>query len=249
MDRFPLESWDPDRPDIAPLLAESALVDSGLIPSASNYVFVLALKSAEAGRGHAIYKPSRGEAPLWDFPPDLYLREQATYLLSEALGWGIVPPTVIREVGLEHGVGSVQLYIPHDRRCTFFDLRGRFPAEMRRFATFDWLSNNADRKGGHIILDGRNRLWAIDHGLTFHAEEKLRTVIWDYAEEPVPEPLLGDIEALLGQLDGGDLPERLGACLDRSEIEALRARAAMILREPRFPVPPSSRRPYPWPLV
>ena len=251
MDRFPTESWSPDRPDIQQLLAEAEVVDGGLIADASNYVFLLAMESPSAGRAHAIYKPGHGETPLWDFPPDLYRRESAAALVSAALAWHIVPPTVLREAGLPHGIGSVQLYIPHDPRCTFFDLRDAHPQEMRRFAAFDWLTNNADRKAGAILRAADGRLWAFDHGLTFHAEEKLRTVIWDYAGEPVPEPLLGDLAALHTRLDDATDPlvEELRRLLEEEEVAALRRRAKTILHQRRFPEPPRERRPYPWPLV
>ena len=249
MDRFPTDSWSPTRADILSLLAQAPVVDEGLIPSASNYVFLVALEDAGAGRGYAIYKPSRGEAPLWDFPPELHRREYASYLLSEALGWRIVPPTVVREQGLEHGVGSLQLYIPHDPDHTFFDLRDRFPEEMRRFALFDWLANNADRKGGHVILGADEQLWGIDQGLTFHVEEKLRTVIWDYAGEAVAPGLLAGVEAVAAHLPEGDLALQLRDCLAPAELEMLRERAAAILREGRLPQPPTDRRPYPWPLI
>ena len=249
MDRFPGYSWRPDRPDIHTLLAKAPVVDEGLILSASNYVFLAALEDADAGRGYAIYKPRRGVAALWDFPPDLHRREYASYIVSEALGWCVVPPTVIREQGLEHGVGSLQLYIPHDQHHTFFDLRERFPAEMQRFAVFDWLINNADRKAGHVILDASGYLWGIDQGLTFHVEEKLRTVIWEYAGAAIAPGLLADIERLAAQLVDGAVALQLRDCLTPAEVEMLTKRAAAIVRAGRLPEPPKDRRPYPWPLI
>jgi hypothetical protein len=249
MDRFPDDSWNPARADVLALLAEAPIVDAGMIPSASNYVFLLALEDTSAGRGYAIYKPGRGEVPLWDFPPELHRREYASYLLSEALGWHIVPPTVVREQGLEHGVGSLQLYIPHDQNRTFFDLRDDFPEEMHRFAVFDWLANNADRKGGHVIVDGDGHLWGIDQGLTFHVEEKLRTVIWDYASEAIAPALLADVEALGAQFPDGEIALQLRDCLAPAEIERLRECAGEIVRVGRLPEPPKDRRPYPWPLI
>ena len=249
MDRFPRHSWSPDHPDIHTLLAKAPVVDEGLILSASNYVFLAALEDATAGRGYAIYKPRRGVAALWDFPPDLHRREYASYVVSEALGWRIVPPTIVREEGLEHGIGSLQLYIPHDHHHTFFDLRSRFPAEMQRFAVFDWLTNNADRKAGHVILDASEHLWGIDHGLTFHPEEKLRTVIWDYAGIAIAPALLTDIERLAAQLFDGAIVLQLRECLTPAEVEMLGKRAAAIVQAGRLPEPPRDRRPYPWPLV
>ncbi|MEE9278098.1 MAG: SCO1664 family protein [Dehalococcoidia bacterium] len=250
MERFPTSSWSPDRADIETLLVTSAVSDSGLIPSASNYVFLVELESESAGTGYAVYKPLRGETLLWDFPPDLYKREVASYVVSQALGWRLVPPTVPRDDGLEHGLGSLQLYIPSDQHCTFFDLRDEHADAMRRFATFDWLVNNADRKGGHVLLDADGHVWGIDNALTFHTEEKLRTVIWDYAGEEVPESLLPDIERLLGQLEPEcELWQRLEGALEGAELEMLRERARAVLRERRFPHPPDWRRPYPWPLI
>jgi uncharacterized repeat protein (TIGR03843 family) len=247
--RFPDDSWDPERPDIGALLAESAVVGGGGIVSASNYVFLVQLRSEAAGMGYGIYKPLRGERPLWDFPPALYKREVASYLLSEALGWRLVPPTVERAEGLEHGVGSLQLYVPADRRCTYFDLRDEHADLMRRFAVFDWLANNADRKGGHVLLSARGHIWGIDHGLTFHEEEKLRTVIWDYAGERLDEAWLEDIARVREAWRSGPLRQELGRYLSAGELRALDARAQAILREPTLPQPPTWRRPYPWPVI
>lgn len=250
MDSFPDTAWDPDRPDIERLLRESPVADSGLIPSASNYVFVLALSGGEAGTGYAVYKPARGEAPLWDFPPDIYRREVASYLVSEAIGWRLVPPTIIREQGLPHGVGSVQAFIPTDHGCTFFDLRDANAGMMRRLATFDWLTNNADRKGGHVLRGADGQIWGIDNALSFHVEEKLRTVIWDYAGEPVPEPLLADVAAFVEAFTpDSTLWASLSEYLERPELDQLRGRGEEILRERVFPQPPQDRRPYPWPLI
>ncbi|PZC49523.1 MAG: hypothetical protein DK306_000539 [Chloroflexi bacterium] len=268
MDSFPDTAWDPSRPDIERLLRESLVTDSGVIPSASNYVFLLALApnqespsdAAPAGEpppqeppigpGYAVYKPARGESPLWDFPPDIYRREVASYLVSEALGWGLVPPTVLREDGLPHGPGSMQAFIPTDHTCTFFDLRDTNAGVMRRMATFDWLTNNADRKGGHVLQGADGRIWGIDNALSFHVEEKLRTVIWDYAGEPVPAPLLTDLEAFLTTLTPDSaLWASLMDHLQADECAELRQRAQQILESPTFPQPPESRRPYPWPLI
>ncbi len=250
MDRFPETSWDPDLEGVETLLAAAPVLDSGMIPTASNYVFLIEMADDAAGTGYGVYKPERGEAPLWDFPPSLYKREVAAYLVSEALGWRVVPPTIARGDGLEHGTGSLQLYIPNDQQRTFFDLRDDHGERMRQFATFDWLINNADRKGGHVLIDARDRIWGIDNGLAFHVEEKLRTVIWDYAEEAVPSQLLPDIKRLCGDLEGDSALRRaLSDFLDSDELEMLHSRAVEILRERTLPQPPDWRRPYPWPLI
>ena len=248
---FPQTSWDPNEPTVERWLLEGKVRDSALIPSSSNYVFLLELGAPGVEQsGFAVHKPERGETPLWDFPPSLYKREIATYLISEALGWGLIPPTIEREDGLENGLGSLQLFIPADMGCTFFDLRDDNADAMRRFAAFDWLTNNADRKGGHLLQASDGRIWGIDHGLALHSEEKLRTVIWDYAGQRLPNEWLDEIVALVAKLeDGGTAQEQLAPYLDEQELEALRMRAASILAHPVLPEPPTSRRPYPWPLI
>jgi hypothetical protein len=222
--------------------------DMKLLPSGSNYVFVLALQDEECGPGAAVYKPKRGESPLWDYPGGtLYRRERAAYLLSEALGWGIVPPTIIRDG--PHGVGMVQLHIEHRPREHFFTMRESRADDLRRFAAFDVIANNGDRKGGHCLLGPDGRLWGIDHGLTFHHQGKLRTVIWDYVGEPLPENLRADIEALLRKLEcGGPAVAEIDGLLDRKERRALRARTELLLQAGVFPDPPPWR-PVPWPAI
>ncbi len=248
---FPQNSWDPDDAATERWLLEGEVRDSALIPSSSNYVFLLELAIPGIEQeGFAVYKPERGETPLWDFPPSLYKREIATYLISEALGWGLIPPTIEREDGLENGLGSLQLFIPADMGCTFFDLRDDHTEAMRQFATFDWLTNNADRKGGHLLQASDGRIWGIDHGLALHSEEKLRTVIWDYAGQPVPNAWLDQIAALAAQLENGSATRmQLAPYLEEQEIDALHMRATSILAHPVLPEPPTWRRPYPWPLI
>ncbi len=251
MDRFPDHSWDPAADGIEAWLLEGGVVDGARIPYASNRVFLLELEHAAAPQaGYAVYKPGRGENPLWDFPPALYRREVAAYRLSRALGWSLIPPTVERGEGLELGVGSLQAYIPTDYRCTFFELREQYPERMRQFALFDWLANNADRKGGHILEGGAGQLWGIDNGLSFHVEEKLRTVIWDYAGDAIAEQWLADIEQLAAELEaGGPAHRALAELLSEQELETLRLRAVRALSERRLPDPPQHRRAVPWPLV
>lgn len=251
MDRFPDRSWDPLDHDVERWLLEGEVSDGARIPYASNGVFLLELRHPDVAEpGYAVYKPARGENPLWDFPRDLYRREVAAYRLSKALGWELIPPTVKREDGLELGVGSLQAFIPTDYRCTFFELREQHADRMRQFALFDWLANNADRKGGHILQGDDGHLWGIDNGLSFHAEEKLRTVIWDYAGEAIADDLLGDVASLAARLEaGGEAQRAFAGLLSESEIELLLLRAERTLEEARLPEPPPHRRAVPWPLI
>ena len=251
MDAFPDRNWNPLDPDIERRLRESEISDGARIPYASNYVFLLELRVADVAEpGYAIYKPARGENPLWDFPPNLYRREVAAYRLSRELGWQLIPPTIEREDGLEYGAGSLQTYIPANYGCTFFELREEHPERLRQFALFDALANNADRKGGHILQAPDGGLWGIDNALCFHDEEKLRTVIWDWASEPISDDWLADIAALRDDLEaGGEARDSLAAYLGESEIGALIARAERLLAERRLPEPPQDRRSYPWPLI
>ncbi|MCY3923346.1 MAG: SCO1664 family protein [Chloroflexi bacterium] len=251
MERFPEQSWDPLDERVAGWLSTAAVTDGARIPYASNYVFLLELQHDDApSLGYAVYKPGKGENPLWDFPPNLYRREVAAYRFSAALGWNLIPPTVEREEGLEYGIGSLQAYIPTDYSCTFFELREQYADDMRRFALFDWMANNADRKGGHILKGVGDQLWGIDNGLSFHQDEKLRTVIWDYAGEPISAELIGDVEELIPSLDGGGTAAAsLAGLLSDGEIDLLRRRAERVLDEGHLPAPPPGRRAYPWPLV
>jgi hypothetical protein len=196
----------------------------------------------------AIYKPRRGERPLWDFTEGtLCHREVAAFELSDALGWDIVPLTVLRDGPL--GVGAVQRYVDHDPDEHFFTLRDDHVDRFREFAWFDVLANNTDRKGGHCLHDEVNDLIVgIDHGLTFHPAWKLRTVIWDFAGERVPGRDLDDVCRALAELDGGPLGERLTDLLTAVEVESIAYRARGLLEE-GFPYPDDGYRSTPWPLV
>lgn len=231
------------------LLQHGSLELEGLMPDSSNYTFLVRLDDGEM-EGLGIYKPRRGERPLWDFPRGtLCQREAAAFLVSEALGWHLVPPTVLRDTE-PHGFGSVQLFINADARAHYFSLQGAFDDSFRHIAAFDILVNNADRKGGHILLGQDGRIWAIDHGITFHAEPKLRTVIWEYAGEPLPGSMVEEITAFAARLEtpGDLLPEALHQLLDTQEIDALRRRAERLLRRPHFPHPGNGRS-MPWPPI
>ena len=192
----------------------------------------------------AVYKPLAGERELWDFPPGLHRREVAARALSDWLGWGIVPETVLR-VDAPFGEGSVQRMVEEDGVSHYFTLRDdpRFFPELRRIAAFDVLTNNADRKSGHVLL-AEGRLWAIDHGLTFHHEPKLRTVIWDFAGDHLDDAVRDAIARLVDEPIPGELQE----LLDDEETDALVRRARALLSAGTLP-PPGPGRPYPWPLV
>jgi uncharacterized repeat protein (TIGR03843 family) len=212
------------------------------MPWSSNATFFVELTLGDV-RGHAVYKPGRGERPLWDFPRALYRREVAAYLLSEALGWHLVPLTIEREGPF--GEGSLQRFVDADFEQHYFTLR-EDPAHhdrLRRICLFDLIANNADRKSGHCLL-AEGTIHAIDNGLTFHTEPKLRTVIWEFGGEPIAADLLGDIQRILS----GELPEALAAILSRDERTALMARGREVLESGMFPVDASGMR-YPWPLV
>lgn len=244
--RQPSGNWSPDAGNIDAILTRANVRGLDLLPSGSNYVFVMALEDDAAGAGIAIYKPERGEAPLHDFPDGtLYRRERAAYLVSEALGWRLVPPTVVRDG--PHGVGTAQLFIEHQARGSYFSMKSTRVAELRRMATFDAFVNNADRKGGHC-LDGRDgRVWGIDHGLTFHRQDKLRTVIWDWAGEPIDAPHLDDVARVVQELRrGGELADRLGDLLHTKELRALCERGERLLTQRTYPLPPPWRS-VPWP--
>ena len=226
------------------LLARGEVAVRGRMPWASNATF-LAEVCLDADTALAVYKPERGERPLWDFPPGLYKREVAAYELSEALGWGLVPPTVCRDTG-PYGEGSLQLFVPSDFEQNYFTLReqAQHRDRLERICLFDLIANNADRKGGHCLYGEDGAIYAIDHGLTFHAELKLRTVIWDFGGDAIPAALLDDVRRTLS----GAVPAAVAELIDAREKKALLARARAVLRVGRFPEDTSGRR-YPWPLV
>ena len=215
----------------------------------SNHTFLVEV-AAPAGAFLAVYKPTRGERPLWDFPEaSLARREAAAYIVSQALGWELVPPTVYRPDG-PFGAGSLQLFIDHDPEYHYFNLSEEHRQRLRPVALFDLLVDNADRKGSHIIFDSENHLWLIDHGICFHVEPKLRTVIWDFAGEKLPAELAADLAALQLKLEQDmELSSDLQPLLEAEEIAALAARAARLLKRGKYPNPPTDHRPIPWPPI
>jgi uncharacterized repeat protein (TIGR03843 family) len=229
-------------------LAEGRIELLGLLPNASNAAF-LARCRADDDERFAVYKPERGETPLWDFPEGtLHRREVAAFAVAAALGWPNVPPTVLRD-GPE-GPGSLQLFIRFRTGEHYFTLQDERPDEFRRVALFDLVVNNADRKAGHCLLGEDDRIWVIDHGVCFSDEPKLRTVIWDFLDEPIPQPERADLARLAGDLDRDtDVRAELDALLAPEEVAAVRARVAHLLRVERFPGPEPGSRPYPWPPI
>jgi uncharacterized repeat protein (TIGR03843 family) len=238
-----------DKTLILTALREGKVELQGQFLSGSNYTFLGEVRHAEV-TFKVVYKPVRGEQPLWDFPSgSLAHREAAAYLLSEALGWELVPPTVYRRRG-PLGPGSLQYYVDHNPEHHYFNFTPEEKQRLRPAALFDLLANNADRKGGHVLIDASGHIWLIDQGLCFHVEDKLRTVIWDFAGEEIPPALQEDLQRLVGELAAGQpLREALERHLSAAEVAALKARARRLLERGRFPHPPASRRPYPWPPV
>jgi hypothetical protein len=208
----------------------------------SNYTFLVDV--THAGETiPAVYKPSRGEQPLWDFEENtLALREVAAYIVSEALGFGLVPYTTFREDG-PYGPGSLQQYIEFDPNHHYFNFTDEEKEQLQPVALFDLLCNNADRKGSHVLFDSDRKLWAIDHGLCFHTEDKLRTVIWDFAGEPISDSLLSRLSALSA------CRANLEPYLTPEEIAALESRAQKLTRRGIFLSPPANRRAFPYPPV
>ena len=224
------------------LLLEGDAEIQGRMPWSSNGTFLAKLTAGEDAM-LGVYKPGRGERPLWDFPRGLYRREAAAWVLSELLGWGLVPETVVRDGPL--GEGSMQRFVEADFEQHYFTLyedEGHHPA-LKQFAVFDLLANNTDRKSGHVLLGHDGRLWGIDQGLCFHPDPKIRTVIWEFGGEKVPAELLDDVAEALPKL------ELLHPMLDEEEIGAVRSRGERLLKVRTFPLADPMGRCYPWPMV
>lgn len=234
-----------------PSLDEGAVLDLlrtadievlGLLPYASNATMLTKITDGDL-EALAVYKPRRGERPLWDFPSGtLCQREAAAYVVSKLLGWDLVPPTVLREGPA--GLGALQWFITEDEEADVRELPRSHPDELRRLALFDVVINNADRKAGHLIVDTAGKLWGVDHGVTFNEDPKLRTVVWVYESEPIPHELLTDLEAFAGTAASSDV---LGELLAASELEAMCARISTLLSTGVYPEPDPGRYHVPWP--
>ena len=220
------------------VLRHGEILSCQLTRLGSNYTFVVnvAMDGVEV---YGIYKPRDGEAPLWDFPNGtLYKRECAAYLLSDILGWDLVPFTIIRDG--PYGIGSVQEFIEHDPKENYYSLGGEYADQLRVVCCFDLVANSTDRKPNHLITDPEGKLWSIDHGLTFHSDVKIRTVIWDFGGDAIPDPLLDSLTELQARLNGPEksmpkmLHELLGL-LTPPEVEALKGRLEWVLTERTYP--------------
>jgi uncharacterized repeat protein (TIGR03843 family) len=215
----------------------------GRMPHSSNATFLVAVQCDETSF-QAIYKPLRGERPLWDFEPGLHRREIAAYMLSQAMGINMVPPTVLREGPL--GEGSLQHFIDADveqHYFTIFEQREDLHDQLRAMCVFDIVANNTDRKAGHCLLGLDDKVWGIDHGVCFAADFKLRTVIWEFGGEPLPDHLRAAIEPLIETV-----PLNIATLLSSDEVSALQERVQWLCEGGAFPIDRSGSR-YPWPLV
>jgi uncharacterized repeat protein (TIGR03843 family) len=260
--------------DLLTVLAKGELTVRGRVREASNAVLYCSV-SYEGEEAHCAYKPVAGERPLWDFPDGtLAQREVAAYELSEATGWGLVPPTVLRDG--PYGQGMVQLWVEADPSASLLALvedeepgdgwkavgfaevgEGRTAllvhaddVRLRRLAVLDAVINNGDRKGGHLLPTADGHLYAIDHGVTFNVDDKLRTLLWGWAGEPLPagaKEALTEVTAALAA--GAPLATRLAELLTPAEIEALRGRVGALLGAGRYPVPSGEWPAIPWPPV
>jgi uncharacterized repeat protein (TIGR03843 family) len=230
---------------VANLLEKGTLELKGQFLLGSNYTFLVNVQH-DGQELPAVYKPQRGEQPLWDFPEaSLAGREVAAYLVSQALGWSLVPVTVLRDGPL--GPGSLQEFINYNPNYHYFTFTETDRQRLRPVVLFDLLINNADRKGSHLLIQKRTRrLYSIDHGLCFHTEDKLRSVLWDFCGEPFPAELVQALQDLRARFEAQVAPG-LGTYLEAVEIAALSARLERLVAEPVFPPPPAERRAYPYP--
>jgi hypothetical protein len=242
-------SESPDPPAQHRLLREGRIKPRGLMPDCSNYTYLAEVCGPGDEQTLAIYKPAAGETPLDDFPDGtLGKREVAAYLISNALGWQIVPYTVYRGDG-PLGPGSLQQFVVADLREHYFSLMPARASDFRKLAAFDVIVNNADRKSGHCLLDREGHIWGVDNGLTFHALPKLRTVIWEFAGEDVAEALRAEAGRLVAELiQPRGLAKEMQALISGVELKALIRRARHLADDGKYPEP-SSRWAYPWPLV
>lgn len=234
--------------DAVPLLESADVIGGYRMPYGSNYTFMVHLDAGEGKCIRAIYKPRDGERPLYDYPGGtLYQREHATFILSRALGWPNVPYTLVRDG--PYGIGSMQMFVECDPDITYFSLIEENADELMKFAVFDLVVNNGDRKAGHCLQDDAGAIWSIDHGLTFHPLFKLRTVMVEFWGKPIPEALAADLESLLATLQSPteNLPYILGELIDTDEMRALHKRLEIAIDRRELPLlDPYRNVPWPW---
>ena len=227
------------------LLAEGEISLHGRIVSASNASFLGTVTQGDQS-ATCVYKPVRGERPLDDFPDGtLWKRERAAYLVSDATGWDIVPPTVTRDDG-PFGEGMAQLWIDVDETADVWTIVNTSDPRLRRIALFDAAVNNADRKGGHLLPAPGGHLYGVDHGICFAAEPKLRTIIWDWRGQPIGREELAVLRSLRAALDG-PLGQALQMLIAPAELRAFERRVDRLLRTKVFPQPDPDRMVVPWP--
>lgn len=246
------ESDQPIEVDVARVLealAHGELNIEGALPYSSNYTLLSSVVHGDL-QLLAVYKPRRGERPLWDFPRGtLYRREAAAFLVSQALGFMLVPPTVVRDG--PYGIGSIQLFVQNDDESHLFTMQkeGGYEEEILQLTAFDYIINNADRKSGHCLKGLDGRLWAIDHGICFHYEYKLRTVLWDFTGQPLPATIMNALCELRERMNRHDaFAQTLSELLEKAECRAFRRRLDHLISSGVFPSPGPGPN-IPWPPV
>jgi uncharacterized repeat protein (TIGR03843 family) len=226
------------------LLLDGEIDLEGRMLDASNVTLVGYIRTGEL-EAECVYKPVAGERPLWDFPDGtLAGREVSAALISEATGWRVVPPTVLRDGPF--GPGMVQLWVDGDPDVDLAAFVRSDDPGLRRMAIFDAVVNNADRKGGHIIPTSDGHVYGVDHGICFSVDPKLRTLLWRWAGQPLPDDALEVLEKLTGDLMG-DLGDQLHEHLTRREVRRTQQRVAELLRSGRYPQPSGDWPALPWP--
>ena len=226
------------------LLRTGSLSIEGRLVDASNTTLYCSL-TGDGVTTACVYKPVRGERPLWDFPDGtLAEREVGAYVVSTALGWNVVPPTVLRDG--PYGEGMVQLWMDGDETVDLTRLVRDDLPPLRRMVLFDAIVNNADRKGGHLIPMPGGHVYGVDHGVSFHQQDKLRTVLWSWAGDPLPDEAIDTLSEFRALLEGA-LDDALSALLTRREVVAVRRRVDRLLRERRYPSPSGDWPAIPWP--
>ncbi len=239
-----LRFHDLDADEVIEVLEGGEIEVEGRMPYSSNATLLVTVRT-ESHTLKAIYKPGQGERPLWDFPDGLYRREAAMYRLASAVGLDVIPPTTVRNGPF--GDGSIQAFVDAEFDQHYFTLmeEGRGLEDLQRLCVLDLIANNTDRKSGHCLLGPDGRIYGIDHGLAFHAQWKLRTVMWDFVGDPIPGAILEAVDRFVAE----GPPAELAALLDPLEQDAMMTRAKAVVDEAHFPEDDTDGHRYPWPLV